>query len=86
MSYTVEHEEGCRIIRGVITLSDLASLLNTWSERDERELYADAALANKLGAVIVIGSREMLNRWKLTLWAQEPWTRQRPDESEKRRE
>jgi len=63
MSYTVRIEHGCRIVSGLVPLTDMAALLLAWSQDEETvrgtvdEWVADTKLSKALGVNLVCGTR-----------------------------
>lgn len=65
-SYTVRLLEGCRIVHGAIPVRDMAILLQGWAatsaDDGAGEWQVDADLSARMGATLVAGATDDLNR------------------------
>lgn len=68
--YTVQSVRGCKVVLGEIPVSDFAALAECWSREcqvEGDEWIADAVLANRLGAALVVGPQSACLAWRARL-------------------
>lgn len=71
MAYTITEENGCKVVRGAIPLSEIATLMTTWAKSghkgSDNEWFADSKITDKIGATLVCGPRAATQEWRVTL-------------------
>ena len=66
--YNVSDEKNCKVIRGLLQISEMPSLIHSWVEgRSEMEWKVDSKLSLHLGVAMVCGTKEALKAWRSEL-------------------
>ena len=72
-SYTISDENGCKVVRGAVPITDIAPLMQSWAGRDQDgddEWVADAKVSTAIGACLVCGPLSATTAWRQVLGIQ----------------
>jgi hypothetical protein len=68
--YTVQSVRGCKVVLGEIPIDDFVALSEVWARQyqiEGDEWIADAVLAHRLGAALVLGPMSACLQWRGSL-------------------
>ncbi len=74
MAYTIQEQQGCRIVTGPVPISDMVALMEAWcghadpDDIDPADTWIiDADLSQRLGATMVCGPRHAMDALRAAL-------------------